>query len=157
MVTAVKMTCTGFDGVRKVLNNLASAIENPDEKLMQRLGAVCLDDIDMRFATRGYGSWAPLKPSTIKRKGHDFVLVDTGAMQTSARIKSLTKGMVSVGVFQGGKNHDPDVPGYHQSVTRRMPQRKIIEVTPRLKEALTKESALFYSDMINGFSPEVKK
>lgn len=155
MVATIHVTATGFEHVHKVLNNLASMIENPDEKLMQRLGAVVLDDIDTRFMTRGHGSWAPLKPQTVKRKGHDFVLIDSGAMFNSAKIKQLTKGMVSVGVMQGGRNHDPDVPGYHQEGTKRTPKRKIIEATPQLSQALRLETAKFYDDMIRGFQHEV--
>ncbi len=156
MVTVIKMTATGFDGVRKVLNNLSSKIQDPGEKLMQRLGAVVLDDIDMRFVTRGYGTWPPLNPQTIKRKGHDFVLIDSGTMFNSAKIKQLTRGMVSVGVLKGGKHHDADVPKYHQAGTSRMPKRKIIDVTPQLKQALLRETEVFYSDMVKGFAHEVK-
>ena len=151
----ISITSKGFEHIHNVLNSLASMIENPDEKCMQRLGAVVLDDIDKRFMTRGYGTWAPLSPRTIKRKGHDFVLIDTGIMFNSAQITKLTRGMVSVGVLQGGKNHNPDIPEYHQEGTKRMPQRKIIDVTPKLKEALVQETAHWVADMVKAAQKEV--
>lgn len=45
-----------------------------------------------RFATRGDGSWPPLRETTVKRKGNARVLYMTGALQRSL----TTKGRGSV-------------------------------------------------------------
>jgi len=147
MDVQISITATGVKEVRAKLASLAAAIENPGEKVMKRLAGVCLEDIDQRFATRGYGTWQPLSPRTIKRKGHENVLVDTGAMQSSPRIATLTGNSFSVEVPYGGRRHNPDIPGYHQRGTSRMPQRKIVEVTPRLTAALILETESWLSSM----------
>ena len=152
----IKITSTGFESAHKVLDNFASKLENPDEKLMKRLGGVVLEDIDRRFMTRGRNTWAPLSPRTISRKGHDSVLIDTGAMFASAQITSLNKGRVSVGVLHGGARHNPEVPGYHQNGTSRIPQRKIIDDTPILHLALIVEIKTWVSDMLAAFKESTK-
>jgi phage gpG-like protein len=136
----VKITVKNLENVRRAFNNLGDKIENPDTKLMQRLGDTVIEDIDQRFATRGYGTWKPLAPSTIQRKGHDNILIDTGTMMTSSRITELKDGVVKVTVPYGGKKDSPAVPGYHQNGTDRIPQRKIVEVTEKLTRALNKTS-----------------
>lgn len=147
----ININATNFDGVRKALNNLGDKIQNPDEKLMRLIGDTVVDDIDQRFNTRGYGTWPPLQPSTAKRKGNDFVLIDTGVMVNSTKIGFPAKGKVNVSVPVGGKHHDARVPGFHQNGTNRMPQRKIIEVTPKLKTAIVDTVVLWIRDMIKAF------
>ena len=156
---SINIKATGFDTIEKILNNLAVNISNPDEKLMKRLGGVVLGDIDQRFMTRGRGTWAPLSPRTIKRKGHDYVLIDSGAMFKSVTITELSRGKVAVGVLYAGKKHDPKVPGYHQAgaPARNLPQRKIVENTPLLQLALITETQLWVKEMIVAFKTEVSK
>lgn len=149
------MKVTGLENVEKAVNNLAEKIASPDTHLMTRLGEAAIEDIDRRFMTRGYNTWPALKPATIARKHSDFVLIETGAMYASTKITALTRGSVTVGVPSGGKNHSPDVPGYHQHGTRHTPQRKIIEVTPRLMTALTDAVELWVQDMIKAFKKTV--
>lgn len=45
------------------------------------LGVYCLDVIHLAFDTGGFGSWAPLKARTIKRKGSNAILIDTAQMR----------------------------------------------------------------------------
>lgn len=47
-----------------------------------------------QFDTEGEGSWAPLAPSTVARKGHGMILVDTNEMKSS---------------FFGGPSHVEDI------------------------------------------------
>ena len=147
----IEVDMSGFDGSRKALHNLASQINNPGEKLMRRLGESSLDDVDQRFMTRGYNTWAPDSESTIKKKGHGMVLIDSGVMYASAKMSKMTQNEVEIDVPVGGKKHDPMVPIYHQKGTKRMPQRKIIEVTPRLEKSLTDTLQKWVEDMIMAF------
>ena len=154
MIT-VDVQAPGLEQMGKAMNSLADKIANPDAQLMRRLGDACLEDIDKRFMTRGYGTWPSLAPSTIKRKGNDFILIDSGVMFSSVKVGAVLPGSVQVNVPVGGKRHDPNVPGYHQSGTRRMPQRKIIEITPQLLSGLAATVQLWVSDMIKAFRLEV--
>ena len=58
----------------------------PGIDTMKKFGEEALADVDQRFNTGGYGTWAPLSPVTISKKGHDTILVDTGNMKNSVGI-----------------------------------------------------------------------
>lgn len=151
-MATIKITVTNLENVEKVMNNLVEQISNPPEQLMRRIGETAIDDIEKRFMTRGYGTWAPLKPETIARKkGNSMVLIDTGAMFSSLKIAKLSEGSVEVDVPFGGKNHSERVPGFHQKGTSRMPSRKIIEVTPQLTMALKATVNRWVADMIKAY------
>lgn len=152
MGATIKVTVTNLDNVMKALNNLGDMIQHPDDKLMRRLGDTSIEDVEQRFMTRGYGTWAPLSEETIKRKHSDFVLIDSGAMFNSKTMELLQPGVVVVKVPYGGKKHDPRIPEFHQQGTSRMPQRKIIEKTPQLVNALARTLSMWVSDMIKAFS-----
>jgi hypothetical protein len=152
----INVKVEGLEQMAKALDNLAAKIENPDEKLMNRMGEAVIEDIDRRFMTRGYGTWPPLKKSTVKRKkGNDFVLVDTGDMFHASAITSISKGNVVVSVRHGGKDHDPEVPGYHQEGTLKMPKRKIVDAGPRLTKSLRDVIDKWLGDMAKAFMKEV--
>ncbi len=152
----IEIKVKGLIECQKALNNLGDRIENPDINLMRRLADTTVDDIDTRFMTRGYGTWAPLAESTIQhKKGNQMVLIDTGAMMGSVTIKSIQPGSLVVTVPYGGGKHNPDVPTYHQKGTKKMPQRRIIEVTSKLKNALTSTVMIWISDMIKAFRTTV--
>jgi len=153
-MATVRVTIEGLDGARMALNNLALAIEKPDDKLLTRLGDAMLEDTDIRFMSRGYGSWPPLKPATIKRKGHANVLIDSGAMMASTEI-SKHGNEVILTVPHGGKNRSTAVPGYHQTGTRTMPQRKVVDVTPQLMVRLGEAMAKWVSDLIAAFGKDM--
>jgi phage gpG-like protein len=51
--------------------------------IMKRIGIKGQAIVQEAFATRGFGSWAPNKPATIKAKGSDAPLVDSGALRRS--------------------------------------------------------------------------
>lgn len=144
----ISSKATGFDRAVDGLTTLAERIQNPGEKLMRRLGDVVVEDIEERFMTAGEGSWAPLSPETVRRKGSAFILIDSGAMFASLALELRGENAVRVSVPYGGANHDPQVPGYHQRGTARMPQRKIIANTPALRRALYDAAAIWLRDMV---------
>ena len=147
----ISISIENLQQVQFGLNNLAAQIQDPGEKLLNRLGETAIEDIDQRFMTRGYGTWPPLSPATIARKhGNAMVLIDTGAMFQSTRMNRMSEGQISVEVPYGGKDHDPDVPKKHQEGIG-VPQRKIIEVTPKLTEALNNTVGKWIIDMLMAF------
>ena len=147
----VKITATNLDNVQKALNNLGDMVQNPDEKLMRRLGDNAMDDVSQRFLTKGYNTWQELSPETKKRKGNSFILIDSGAMFNAKTMQMLQPGVVVVKVPFGGKKHDSRVPEFHQEGTSKMPQRKIMAVTPQLTTALKSTLQLWVNDMVKAF------
>jgi phage gpG-like protein len=62
--------------VKKLLSvDTQSALEN--------LGVLAEQSVDEAFTTRGKGRWQPLKAATIRRKGSDVPLFDTGKLAAS--------------------------------------------------------------------------
>ena len=141
----------GMEQAKAAVNSLADQIKNPDQQLMRRIGDATLEDLDQRFMTRGYGTWAPLSAATIARKGNDMVLIDTGAMYASSKVE-IAGPAVRVTVPYGGVNHNTSVPAYHQQGTRRMPQRKIVEFTPQLRLNLIDAMVTWLVDMLKAKS-----
>ncbi len=47
------------------------------------LGFAAEKIVDDAFTSRGFGKWLPLKPRTIKAKGSDMPLIDTGQLRAS--------------------------------------------------------------------------
>lgn len=53
------------------------------DKMNQEAGESAVETIQSAFASGGFGQWAPLKPETIRRKGSDGILIDTGDLRRS--------------------------------------------------------------------------
>ena len=149
-MTAIKIKIEGLDAVLAAISGLKTSIEHPDERLTDRIGDAMLEDVDQRFASRGYGTWAPLSLRTIKRKGHSNILVDSGVMRASTTVAKNVNEVVLT-VPRGGRNGSAAVPGYHQRGTGRMPQRKIVDVTPQLMARLRDALAKWISNLVADF------
>ena len=114
--------------------------DGPGLEVMKEVGRQGMADIDARFDTGGYGTWVPLSPITIAKKGgRTEILIDTQNMRRSVGIANVTPHSVSVTVPYGGRSFDSKIPKKHQfgMPERNLPQRKIVEKTPRLLELLS--------------------
>ena len=60
-------------------------------ELAKKVGLVAEEVIQEAFATRGFGNWKPNRPSTIKRKGSDSPLIDTGELRRSISSEAKKK------------------------------------------------------------------
>lgn len=92
-----------------------------------------------RKYSKGGGNWKKLAASTIARKGHNTILIDTDRMfslfqpqivKTSGLLSNADK--LGMTVDGGGKGYYPsgksvsEVMGYHQAGGGRLPRRKVI-------------------------------
>ena len=50
---------------------------------LKRLGIAAENLVQEAFASRGFGRWAPDKPKTVKAKGSDAPLIDSGQLRRS--------------------------------------------------------------------------
>ena len=106
---------TGGDRLRNVLNGLNEAFSKTDHRsILQQIGQLYLDETDNRF-TKGYDvdrkKWKPLKPSTIRLKGHDTV----GHKTTDLR-RSIKMDFVGNSVFIG--TNSPYAKTFHYFVKK---------------------------------------
>ena len=70
--------------VKKASYDLRKRLAKGDKRaILQDLGLACEDAVGEAFETGGYGTWAPNKPSTAKRKGSDKPLIDSGQLRRS--------------------------------------------------------------------------
>jgi phage gpG-like protein len=89
--------------------------------------------------------WAPLAPSTIARKGHNRILIETDAMrkslvdQSGDSIRELARASTQ-GLSFG--TNDPKSP-FHTKGTGRMPAREHIGVTEDYADQLAERTADF--------------
>ena len=129
------------------LENVIKNAENgPGIEVMQNIGEEGIKDIKERFDTQGFGTWAPLSPLTIQKKGHSQILFDTGNMKNSIGIGKIETNYVSVTVPHAGKDLREDIPSIHQLGTDRIPQRKIVEVTDQLMNRINPVIKKWYQE-----------
>lgn len=87
-----------------VIQELPQALQATDKQLWHKiilkkgikgalgiLGAYAMDVIHLAFETSGFGTWAPLKPRTIKRKGSNAILIDTAQLRQSITSEVVAK------------------------------------------------------------------
>lgn len=93
--------------------------------------------------SKGGGAWPALAKSTIKKKGHSLILIETGLMlkelsvdfeRKPAKRKDIALG-VKVLTFEGSPSYDngksvSDVAGYHQKGAGHLPKREIVVDPP---------------------------
>ena len=113
-------------------NVIKNAEDGPGIEVMQDVGKEGIRDVQERFNTQGFGTWKPLSPLTIQRKGHSQILFDTGNMKNSIGIGKIETNYVSVTIPHAGKDLREDIPSIHQLGKGKIPQRKIVEVTDQL-------------------------
>ena len=138
-VVSFDVQTEGMDSMIGQLETIADSVQDgPGLRVMEDVGKAAMADIDARFDTGGYGTWVPLSPLTIALKGgRTEILIDTGNMRNSVGISQVNADSVIVTVPRGGEDNDPAVPIQHQLGTDRIPQRKIVEDTPELRERLS--------------------
>lgn len=79
-----------------------------------------------QWASNGHGEWPPLAPSTVARKGHSTILVDTGALRASLVDPGSAMRIMGVDAEYGT---NIGYAFYHQDggyVAGRPPQRQVI-------------------------------
>ncbi len=70
----------GLDGLAPGLSGLAERLSDLSPALM-RAGELVYASVMDNFASQGRPKrWDPLKPETVRRKGHGMILIDTGRL-----------------------------------------------------------------------------
>ncbi len=90
--------------------------------------------------------WQPLAESTVRRKGHPTILIDSGVLRTSITFKTI-RALPDGFIVDLGTN----VPyaRYHQE-GRGVPQRKVVEVTEQDRRELTAGFLVWMERALNG-------
>ncbi len=53
------------------------------DAFMEKVGVLGVSIVLKAFDSGGFGTWAPLSPVTIKRKGHSQILIETQQLRNS--------------------------------------------------------------------------
>jgi phage gpG-like protein len=80
-----------------------------------------------RFQTEGAGTWAPLDPATVERKGSSRLLVDTGSLlraMTSERARQTSRDELAIG------GEEVPYASFVDKGTVHMPARELTDLTP---------------------------
>ena len=103
---------------------------------LAEMGKDGMDQIDKAFDSGRDpmgAPWAPLAESTLRQKGHDTILVDTGDYRDSFEMNVTT----SAGLGPTGGSgileiaSESDVAKWHEFGTSRMPARPVLQPTAR--------------------------
>ena len=93
--------------------------------------------------------WKPLKPLTIRRKGHGTILIDTGALKRGIRAR-VEGERILIGIVGRAKKYGH----FHLTGTRKMPARPwapVGKLPPRwegdVKELIRKYLGDFYKEL----------
>lgn len=112
-----------------------------------KISGVLESAVATQFATAGQGEWAPLAESTVKRKGHDTILIETDAMRQSFQsggsdhIENITRTRLEwgSGLLRALFHQTGTGSGFQQRFKgpgRGMPMRKILMLTAANKRAM---------------------
>lgn len=91
---------------------------------------------------RSSGGWDKLAESTIKAKGHNIILFDTGGLEAEVTDPSN----IDVGddwLHLTLPDREDRIGGFHQGGTRHMPQRRVIEFTELDKREMVRDIQLW--------------
>lgn len=109
------------------------AIERRQRRLpdvLKTIGAeVLLPAVDDEFRTAGRGTWPPLAPSTLKRRGGSAQpLVDTGRMRSEVAIRSGTNFVEAFSPTPYSVFHTSD------GARGRLPRRNFLDVSDETRD-----------------------
>lgn len=138
--TVVTFTVLGEDQVAREL-----LIKGERGGNLQPVFNVIADDWMMieqeQFASqgaRGSGGWPELKPSTVKSKGHDAILIDSGDLYREMTDRSNIMITDDFMHFAPADEQE-EIGRYHQTGTSRMPQRKVVDFTDLDRRAMVRK------------------
>lgn len=70
--------------VKEIKGLMQESLDNKDFlPLLKKIGNVAEGIIGNAFVSGGFGTWAPIKPSTAERKGSEAILMDKGFLRGS--------------------------------------------------------------------------
>lgn len=125
------MVAQGFFMTSQRLNDLREPVE---------MGAKILgDELAINFLVGGRPSWAPLATSTVTKKGHSQVLIESGDLMEEVsdaeRWQFASGGNSAIAQWEPGSVHSA-YGHYHLSGTRFMPQRDFMTMPDRVEDAI---------------------
>ena len=131
-----------LDEFGKTLRRPMSFMARPAEDWYFRTGR---EQFDSRGAAGASGRWSPLAASTLRRKaleGRGFQILErTGSLRAAfTRPGSLYQIIERTDDKIVFRTSHPAA-GFHQSGTRRMPQRKVVDPSPAQVEGLARDVA----------------
>lgn len=81
-----------FEWIKKNRAGYKAMLEQGNLKnWYEKLGIAAESIIKEAFASSGFGKWKPLKKETIRRKGSDGILLDTGQLRDSISSRVVKK------------------------------------------------------------------
>lgn len=120
---------TDPEGVQRVYTDINECLENADFSVPFRLIAKELERFEQGLFESEHAPdgtpWAPLRPATIARKGHDLILHDTGRLgaslmqETGDSIRAVDPHYLTFGT-------STEYAGFLQDGTSRMPARPMV-------------------------------
>lgn len=129
-----------FDELDEWYEKLQTAFnEGGDYKAILGLMQNDLEDVHGQWFSQAKSpagrKWPALKPATVKRKGHDTILVDTGKLKASLEGRSgdSIREIVSEGMNHGlsfGTSVEYSI--YHQEGGQHLPQREHVGINDEI-------------------------
>ena len=113
----IEIKTFGINRTLRIIDNVGDAVGDNREFLREEAVPFIQREVRRIFRSRGYGRWAPLSPTTIRRKGHARPLIRSRRYfreATQTPTLRITKDSLRYGV---------DVPyaDYHEAGTLRVP------------------------------------
>lgn len=117
------------DKLNRAMQRKINTLSDYEEPLRES-GEWLLKDVDTNFRKQGalFGrGWKPLADSTRRQRARQGypparpILERTGRLRRGNKIKKVTKDTLTIG-------NDVDYFKYHQTGTRKMPQRKVLDI-----------------------------
>lgn len=133
MITEDTLVLNSFDEFVTMLNDMVKPVQEPKIQQPTWQSVInILQEMEQGFFASSAGpdgeAWAPLKPYTVKKKGHDIILRETYELekgltgQSATSVRETNPTMLEFGTSR-------DWAWVHQDGSGRIPQRMMVGMT----------------------------
>ncbi len=140
-------------GLQSVFDDIQKDFEDSDFTQPLTESLVDLQQQEQRMFEQERASngeaWTPLKPATIKAKGHDVILHETGALGTSLfdQTQDSIREVQSHGLVFGTDDHKAP---FHQEGTANMPARPPVGIAEETLDKIVSRVADSQAEQLKG-------
>ncbi len=154
----------GMDELEDALQRLGEAIApGTNHDLLSEIGLEAVAAVREKFAAEtapqhvvnmggaeaeAGNPWAPLAETTVRKKGHDIILIDTGALEDSVHHEvDGDRVLVGTDIAEGGTG---PYPVFLQEGTAQMPARPFMGVDDEDLERIAEQAATYLEARFDG-------
>ena len=124
----LQVEITGFRSLERQLRDVEAEAKDLSNFIKETAVPLVRKEVKRLFDSGGYFQWPALAPSTVARKGHSRILIDTRRLIRSVTLESSADKVIEI--TDNSLVFGTNVPyaRYHEEGTSRLPKRPVFEL-----------------------------